>query len=99
MVVRAWVPADLSVRFDKAELPRTSVAGLLESLGQVPVRAQQRIKARLLGPDDAALLEMSADSPALEVQRLILGRDDRSLEWSLALFRADLYEYQLELHR
>lgn len=99
MVIHAWVPADLTVQFGESELTRTSIAGLLESFGQVPVRGEQRIKARLLGPDDAALLAVREGSPALEVQRRILGRDDRPLERSLALFRADLYEYHLELRR
>lgn len=99
MLTENLVPADLGIPFDRQDLTKTPVARVLEEFGLVPTRGIQRISAQVAGPREADLLHVRVGEAMLKVERVISGADDRPLEWSRTVYRADRYEYEVELRR
>ncbi|WP_264841921.1 GntR family transcriptional regulator [Caldinitratiruptor microaerophilus] len=77
----------------------TSFYALLESKGWVIVRGEQRIAATLLDEAAAGLLRVPPGAPALAITRVTFAEGDRPVEWARALYRADRYQYLVELRR
>ncbi|MGW8378255.1 GntR family transcriptional regulator [Streptomyces sp. ODS28] len=72
---------------------------LSEEYGAVLARAEQTIRATVLDPGAAGLLDVAPHSPALEVDRTGLDDRDRPTEHTLSTYRADRYEIRFTARR
>lgn len=99
MLTENLIPVDLGVPFDRQDLTLTSVATVLEGFGLVPTRGTQRISAQVAGTREAERLHIRVGDAMLKVERVISGSGDRPLEWSRTVYRADRYEFEVELRR
>ncbi|GBQ20497.1 GntR family transcriptional regulator [Gluconacetobacter sacchari] len=69
----------------------------LKARGLAPVRALQRIRAGLAGAREAELLGLARPSPILRIERRSFLADGRLLEVTFSAYRADLYDFVVEL--
>lgn len=99
MLSEVWLPCDLGIELNPEMLRQSGMAQLLTEHGSVPARGTQRIGAQLAGPYEAGLLEVPPGDAVLRVVRLITGADGMPLVWFRTLYRADRYEYEVELKR
>jgi GntR family transcriptional regulator len=74
-----------------------SLYDALESAGNRPVRALQRLHSLLLTADQAKLLKAKAGDAGLFVERLGFLRDGRAVELSQSYYRGDTYDFVAEL--
>lgn len=93
-----WLPERL--------VPGLVEAGVGESLydalagyGLDPQHADQTIRATVLTPDEARLLEVPAHSPALHVSRITYDALGRAVERGHSVYRADRYDFHLSVSR
>jgi GntR family transcriptional regulator len=91
---RAAVPM---VFLSDAERVGDSLYAALEAAGYRPVRAVQRLRAVLVGPAEAALLEIPEGSPALDIHRVAYVGDGRRVEFTRSTYRSDTYDFVAEL--
>jgi GntR family transcriptional regulator len=99
MLSTVWLPRDLGIELNEEVLKQYGMALLLTQNGIFPLRGRQRIGATGAGPEEARLLGIGTGEAVLRVSRVILGAADRPLVWFRTLYRADRYEYEVELKR
>lgn len=75
----------------------TSLYAMLETLGQRPVRAVQRISAANLGPRDAELLGVAPGAAGLKIERIGYLASGQVVEFTRSLYRGDAYDFAVEL--
>jgi GntR family transcriptional regulator len=75
----------------------TSLYEALESAGNRPVRALQRLRALLLNAEHAKLLNAHEGDAGLLVERVGFLRDGRAVEFCQSYFRGDTYDFVAEL--
>lgn len=75
----------------------TSLYAALESTGNRPVRALQRLRAVLLTADQADKLGAKERDAGLLVERLGFLADRRAVEFSQSFYRGDTYDFVAEL--
>ncbi len=91
---RATVP----LRFlDGAHAAEESLYAALERAGFQPVRALQRLRAVIIGPAEAALLEIATGSAALDIQRIAYIADGHCVEFTRSFYRSDTFDFVAEL--
>lgn len=73
-----------------------SLYKILGAQGLRPVRALQRIQARSATPEDAPL-GVRVGEPLLAIERISYTADGRPVEWVRSAYRADMYEFLVEL--
>jgi GntR family transcriptional regulator len=81
----------------KPALITGSLYEALETLGLRPAFATQRIRAVAIDPVAARLLNVSAQSPGLQIERCAWLADSRRVEFTRAIYRGDAYEFVAEL--
>ncbi len=91
---RTSLPDDL---LPKPEAVENSLYHALSGRNIRPVRANQRIRAVLLGDEEAELLGVPLGSAALSIQRIAYLETGRVMEVSTALYRNDAYDLVAEL--
>ncbi|HZY68600.1 MAG TPA: GntR family transcriptional regulator [Devosia sp.] len=79
------------------EAIETSLYSHLETGGNRPVRANQRIRAVSTGDDDAALLQVAPGAPALHIERTSYLPSGRVVEFTRSIYRGDTYDFVAEL--
>jgi GntR family transcriptional regulator len=99
MLSEVWLPTDLHIDLRAEAIEQMGMAPLLQERGLPPARGAQHIGAQVAGRHEAALLETAPGQALLRVVRIIYGVDDRPLVWFRTLYRADRYEYEVELKR
>ncbi len=95
-----WLPGPLfkGLGSDKLAGWRGPMYGLFEAEFHVRmVRAEERIRAVAAEPDDAALLDVPAAAPLLQVERLSFTYDDRPVELRRGLYRTERFHYRNQL--
>lgn len=93
-----WLPADLvGTTLDEGEM--ASLYEHLEAAGAGPERADQAIRATVVNPQEAKLLDVAAHSPALLVTRVTYDGAGRAVERARSVYRADRYDFQLTVTR
>ena len=110
MVARVWrlrIANDTPLAIERASLsaealPRPETVGSslyaeLESSGNRPVRAIQRISATSLGEADARLLEVAAGSASLNIERISYLESGKVIEFTRSIYRGDTYDFVAEL--
>lgn len=76
----------------------TSLYAALEASGHRPVRALQRLRAVLFGPDQAKLLGVEVGAPGLFIERRSFIEDGRAIEMTQSWYRGDTYDFVAELN-
>ena len=74
-----------------------SLYSALGARGWRPVRALQRLRAVILAPDEARLLEAPKRAAALEIHRIAYLSDGRCVEYTHSFYRSDVYDFVAEL--
>jgi GntR family transcriptional regulator len=74
-----------------------SLYAALERTGHRPKRALQRLRAMLLGAEQALLLQANENDPGLLVERRGFLPDGRAVEFSQSFYRGDTYDFVAEL--
>ncbi|NUT11556.1 MAG: GntR family transcriptional regulator [Nonomuraea sp.] len=62
-------------------------------------RAEQSIRATVLEPEEAGLLETAPLAPALLVERVAYDRRGRAVEVAKSIYRGDRYSYEIAIRR
>lgn len=75
----------------------TSLYDVLRARGRAPVRAIQRVTARNLDDDEAALLGMLPGDAALSIRRTAYLPHGRAVELTEGLYRSDIYDFVSEI--
>lgn len=75
----------------------TSLYAALEARGLKPVRALQRIRARLFEPETAHLLDVPVGSECLYMERRSFLANGRPIEFVRSHYRGDVYDFVAEL--
>ncbi|MFD1695864.1 GntR family transcriptional regulator [Roseibium aestuarii] len=94
-----YVPADIGRDYDHEDLNRIPLLHLLERAGVEVESARQTITATLADTDVAAALETHPGNPLIEVRRVVRDRHERPVEYIRALYRPDLYHFELSMRR
>jgi GntR family transcriptional regulator len=82
---------------ERAQGMEHSLYAALEGAGFRPVRALQRLRAIIIGPAEAALLEVAEGSAALDIQRIAYLADGRCVEFTRSVYRSDTFDFVAEL--
>lgn len=95
-LIETYVPLELAGRLPE-RLDSLLVA--LESLGVLPLHGRQHITAVQAGRPESRQLGVAEGTPLLQVVRTVYAAGERPVEWSRATYRADRYEYVVQLRR
>ena len=93
------VPERIGVTYTESDLASTPLLELLERSGVIADRAEQMITATLAGPETAQALQVEIGSALISLTRVVRSADGRGVEQLSALYRADLYAFQMEMVR
>jgi GntR family transcriptional regulator len=93
-IENAVVPADM---IDDIETMGPSLYEALAARGNRPMTGQQKIRAGLAGPAEAALLDIPEGSEILRIERLTRRADGRPVELTRSAYRGERYEFVSEL--
>jgi GntR family transcriptional regulator len=74
-----------------------SLYAVLQTTGNRPVRAMQRISAANLGEADARLLEVPPGSASLNIERISYLASGKAIEFTRSVYRGDAYDFVAEL--
>lgn len=99
MLSEVCLPASLNLAPDPTTVKRVGMAQYLQEQGLFPTKGHQRIGATAAGVAEAGLLTVQAGDPLLRVIRVIADPAGRPLVWFRTLYRADRYEYEVQLKR
>ena len=94
-----WVPEEIGRHYGRDDLARRPLLALLEQAGYAASRADQVISARVADTVVARALGMEVGAALLYVRRQVRDPTDRVVEYIQALYRPDLYEYQMGMRR
>lgn len=81
------------------EVIGASLYDYLETVGRLPVRALEYLRAEVLTREDARLLEVEDGAPALFIRRIGYLANNRAIEFTCSHFRGDRYDFVAELNR
>ncbi|NUW42569.1 GntR family transcriptional regulator [Nonomuraea rhodomycinica] len=95
----SYLPAELVPGDLEPELHGSLYEVLSSRYGLTLHRAEQTIRATVLGPDDARALDAPPFSPAFLVRRVGFDARGRAVERADSLYRGDRYSYQLTIYR
>lgn len=95
----AWVPAEIGRRYGRHDLAARPLLALLEEHGVAIARAEQTISARLADSEVAPLLGVEIGAALLWVRRQVFAPSGQVIELLEALYRPELYAYQIGLVR
>lgn len=93
-----WLPASLFPGLGEG-FTGDSLYKALDEAGVGPERAEQHIRATVLNPRDAALLDVPSYSAALLMDRVTYDAAARPIERARGLYRADRYDVQVTVTR
>ncbi|WP_306591629.1 GntR family transcriptional regulator [Geothrix sp. 21YS21S-4] len=99
MLSTVWLPCDLGIGLTRALAKAEGMIPLLIRHGLMPRFGRQRIGAMKAGSQEARLLGIRSGEAVLRVSRILHGEDSQPLVWFRTLYRADRYEYDIELRR
>lgn len=94
-----YVPERIGVTYSEEDLSTTPLLTLLERSGVVADRASQTVSATLAGPEIAEALQVEIGSPLIAMTRTVFDEQGCGVEYLSALYRPDLYSFQMEMTR
>ncbi|MBC7559940.1 MAG: GntR family transcriptional regulator [Dermatophilaceae bacterium] len=95
---RVWLPELLVPGLVDAGVGQ-SLYDALAGYGLDPQHADQTIRATVVTPEEALLLDVPAHSPALHVSRITYDSLGRAVERGHSVYRADRYDFHLSVSR
>ena len=96
-LVTAHVPGEVAARLSDTATNAMPMLAQLQKAGIPVARADQAITATLADPATATALGIEVGAPLIKLSRLIFDKSERPVEWLVALYRADRYEYRTTL--
>jgi GntR family transcriptional regulator len=94
-----YVPEDIGRSYDRSELAEKPLLFLLERSGVRVTTAKQTISAKLADSIVAPLLDVEPGAAMLWVRRVVQDEKNRPIEYLNAIYRPDIYEYQMSMSR
>lgn len=94
-----YLPPEVGKHITRQDLNEQPILVLLERIGVHVTHAEQTISAEAAVPGVAALLHVQVGSALLKIERRVMGDSGRPIEFIRALYRPDLYRYQMRLER
>ncbi len=94
-----YVPADIGRKFSREALGQQPMLSLLEQSGVTVGGAEQTISATLADTRVAPLLQTSVGAPLLRISRVVQDGAGRPVEYIVALYRPDRYQFRMSLDR
>lgn len=94
-----YVPLDIGRRIKAEDIEAQPMLLLLQALGVHAAWASQAIGVELADAETARLLKIERGQPLVRLQRVVYDDDDRPVEFLVALYRGDRYEYKTVLRR
>ena len=88
----------LASSLPSVEAVKSSLYEALEQTGNRPVRALQRLHAVLLDEEQASLLHVPPQSPALYIERRSFTGAGEAVEFTSSYYRGDAYDFVVELN-
>jgi GntR family transcriptional regulator len=96
-LITTYVPLDIARRVTPEEMARQPMFELLGTVGVRVTHADQYIGAALAGVEAARALAIEVGAPLLRIARTVFDADERAVERVIALYRADSYQYHMQL--
>ncbi len=93
------VPERIGRTFTARDLAKAPLLSLLERSGVRAGRARQHVSATLAGPDVALHLGIEIGAPLIALTRIVYDTAGAGVEHLAALYRPDLYQFEMELTR
>jgi GntR family transcriptional regulator len=93
------VPGEIGRGWSREEMETKPLVALLTRQGACPATARQVITATTAPPDVAAALDILSGAALLDVRRRVMDGSGRVVEFVRALYRPDLYRFEMELQR
>lgn len=94
-----YIPAEIGRRFDRDDLNERPLLHLLECAGVNVASARQTISATLADAYVAGALDTHAGTPLIDVRRVVRDTSGAAVEYLCALYRPDLYRYEMSMRR
>jgi len=98
-LVTTWLREDVGRRIRPRDLRKRTVLELIERAGFRVDSAEQSIGASLAGIDTARSLGIAVGVPLVRIERVVRETGRRPVERVEALWRADCYQYRMQLKR
>jgi GntR family transcriptional regulator len=98
-LIRAFVPADIAAKLTDRDTSALPMLAQLQRADIAVTKAEQAITATLADPGAAAALRVDVGAPLIRLTRRITDSAHRPVEWLVALYRADRYEYRTTMTR
>ena len=98
-LVTVWLREDVGKALSDSHLRRNTVLELIERAGVTVGSADQAIGASLAGVESARALSVTVGVPLVRIERVVRDADGRPVERVEALWRADRYQYRMQLTR
>jgi GntR family transcriptional regulator len=95
--ITTWVPLAVAERVALRDMAQQPMFELLVTAGIRVARADQYIGASLAGVELARTLEIEVGAPVLRLVRIVFDVSGRPVERVVALYRADAYQYHMQL--
>lgn len=95
-IERATLPQAI---LPSGEMVEASLYATMRALGVAPVRGAQRIRAGLMSPVEAELLEAEPGAPLLIIERRCALADGRAVEFTETRYNGALYDFLTDLGR
>jgi GntR family transcriptional regulator len=106
-LVRIRTADDQPLAIERAVIPQSilpdgglvghSLYEVLRSLKAEPVRGAQRIRAGIMTPEEATLLDADAGAPLLIIERRCYLADGRPVEFTETRYNGELYDFLTDL--
>ena len=94
-----WVPEDVGRTYNKKDVQTKPLLSLLENGGAIVSRAEQTITATVADAVVAQALDVEIGVPLLRISRVVYDQSDRPVEYIIALYRPDRYQFRMNLTR
>lgn len=94
-----YIPSVLVPGLESLRWDGSLYEALSQGYGLVPYKAEQSIRATVLGAAEAAALSVPEFSPAFGVQRVAFDARGRRIEFARSIYRADRYSYDMIIYR
>ncbi len=94
-----YIPASIGRRFSREDLNVRPLLHLLEMSGVSVASARQTISATSADAYVASALNTHVGTALIDVRRIVKDSSDRAVEYLCALYRPDLYRYEMSMRR
>ncbi len=95
-----FLPMEIGLQIQERDLYHVPLLWILQEQLKIPItRAHETIEASAADPEVAARLDIPVLSPVMHVKRVMYTQRDRPLELVESYYRADRYQYSVNLIR